>query len=398
MNEIIISGIGCALVDQIFSDIGFQSPEFLKYTSVERGDGGLSPGKLVFIEELEKFSDLGYDKIQPELTAGKPPVSKNLGGPGLVSLIHVSQILEPADYKVRFFGIAGDDYNADLVFKLLQNSNLDITNYLSMEGRSTPFTDVYSDPEFKAGEGERAFVNSIGAAWDFSPSLISKDFFHSDMVCFGGTALLPPIHDHLHTLLSKAKANGCLTIVYTVYDFRSEKNAPGEKWSLGEYQASLRLIDLLIMDKEEALRISGENNLENASDYFIQGGVSSMVITNGANDLVAYSDGRFFIQKGFFKLPVSEKVARDLKTKFLRKGDTTGCGDNFAGGMIASVAEQLKNSQAGDLNLFEALKWAVVSGGFACFYYGGTYHEKTVKEKFNLLKDYYDAYQSQIQL
>ena len=55
-DKIIISGTGCALADFLYNDILFSGPTFQKYQSKKSGDGGLSPGKLVFTEELEKFS------------------------------------------------------------------------------------------------------------------------------------------------------------------------------------------------------------------------------------------------------------------------------------------------------------------------------------------------------
>ena len=39
------------------------------------------------------------------------------------------------------------------------------------------------------------------------------------------------------------------------------------------------------------------------------------------------------------EMPVSAKVIDELKNP--QRGDTTGCGDNFVGGVIASVVNQL---------------------------------------------------------
>jgi len=50
----------------------------------------------------------------------------------------------------------------------------------------------------------------------------------------------------------------------------------------------------------------------------------------------------------------------------------------------------------GTLDLVEACAWAVASGGFCCFYYGGTYHEQVPGEKRALVEGYYKAYQKQI--
>ena len=66
-DKIIISGTGCALVDYLFTQVRFNSPGFLKYLSRNQGDGGLCPGKLVFLDELEKYSNREYPEILKEI-------------------------------------------------------------------------------------------------------------------------------------------------------------------------------------------------------------------------------------------------------------------------------------------------------------------------------------------
>ena len=128
-DKIVISGTGCALADYLYTGIKFNSPEFLKYQSKEGGDGGLSPGKLVFTEELEKFSSTPYPEIFSQLTGDKQADSINIGGPGLVSLINTSQLLNPSEFQVSYYGGAGNDETADFIFNLLQKTPLDISNY-----------------------------------------------------------------------------------------------------------------------------------------------------------------------------------------------------------------------------------------------------------------------------
>ena len=74
-----------------------------------------------------------------------------------------------------------------------------------------------------------------------------------------------------------------------------------------------------------------------------------------------------------------------------RIGDTTGCGDNFAGGFAASFIRQLSEDKSEKLSLMDAAAWAAASGGFACFTLGGTHIEKEPGEKYRILKRYYDA-------
>lgn len=129
-----ISGTGCALVDYLYTPVNFASERFKLFLSVNPGDGGLSPGKLVFRDEFEKFSGEDYLKVREEITNGNPPVTLNIGGPSIVSLIHAAQMLAGMNAEVCFYGSKGMDQ----------------------------------------GHGERIFINNIGAAWDFSPEDLDK--------------------------------------------------------------------------------------------------------------------------------------------------------------------------------------------------------------------------------
>jgi len=92
-------------------------------------------------------------------------------------------------------------------------------------------------------------------------------------------------------------------------------------------------------------------------------------------------------------MPVSERVIREMKD--YQGGDTTGCGDNFAGGVIASIVDQrYRGLRFPDLK--EACSWGVVSGGFACFYMGGTWFEERPGEKLEKIVPYYESYREQI--
>jgi sugar/nucleoside kinase (ribokinase family) len=263
--------------------------------------------------------------------------------------------------------------------------------------KETPYTYVLSDPSYDSGHGERCFINNIGAAWDITAEDLDDQFFSSDILMFGGTALVPGISDRLPGLLKKGKEKGCITVVTTVYDFLNEKKNPAGAWQLGGSPETYRYTDLLIMDQEEALRISGLRDVDRLPDFYIDSGVSAFVITNGARSVLLYSDGRLFRETGaVVSMPVSEMIIGSLKDPSVTKGDTTGCGDNFAGGVIAAMARQLQQEKTRDLSLLQACSWGIVSGGFACFYMGGTYLEKEDLEKYKLILPYHKAYRKQL--
>lgn len=390
-RKIVVSGVGCCLVDKIYSNISFNGKQFSIYRSMQRGDGGLTPGQLVFKEEFEAFTRRKFSLALENITKGMPPDKINIGGPCIVTLIHVSQMLETEGSTICFYGSGGNDEEGKYLLSALKNTPVNIDNYRLLDN-DTPSTVVLSDPEYDNGHGERIFINSIGAAWNYSAKDIGEDFFASDLVVFGGTALVPKIHDNLTELLRKAKANNCITVVNTVFDFRNEKANPHKKWPLGSSNESYSYIDLLITDREEAFRLSGKSNISEAMNFFRENKVGALIITNGSNPVRIFSSGSLFNILDECEFPVSKKISDRLKKGHF--GDTTGCGDNFAGGVIASLVLQL---QAGNNkpDLKEASIWGIVSGGFSCFYMGGTYFETFPGEKRKKIEPYYEQYKNQ---
>jgi sugar/nucleoside kinase (ribokinase family) len=391
-GKFIVSGVGCCLVDLLFNGIDFHSNTIKPYLSIKRGDGGLNPGHLVFREEFEKYSGTSFDILLNKITGGKSHDMINIGGPSIVSLINAAQLIDKETCEVRFYGCGGNDEIGKFLFSSLQKTPVILKDY-KLINNQTPSTVVLSDPSYDEGHGERIFINSIAAAWDYGPDHLDDEFYASDIVVFGGTALVPQIHDHMTTLLKKAKSEGCITIVNTVFDFRNEMASPSEKWPLGESDDSYGYIDLLITDMEEAFRLSGKTDTSSAIKFFQDKKVASLIITNGSKNISTYSDGSFFYRSGLKEMPVSQKITEDLRSA--RSGDTTGCGDNFAGGVIASVVSQLQNGKKKP-DLQEVCSWGIASGGFACFYIGGTYFEEHSGEKLEKIRPYYNSYIKQI--
>lgn len=391
-DKIIVSGTGCCLLDLLYNHIDFTGREIGAFLSRERGDGGLSPGRLVLLEEFEQYAGIKLEQFI-QTAAGKQQCDEiNIGGPSIVSLIHAAQMTGTENCEVRFYGKAGNDAYGAYLLESLRKTPVVLRNFQRVDNR-TPSTVVLSDPSYDHGHGERMFIHVIGAAGDLHPDDLDEEFFHSDIVVFGGTAIVPRIHDHLASLLRKARSRGCMTIVNTVFDFRSERENPDRRWPLGESDESYALTDLLITDHLEALRLSGETDVNHAIRFFQEKKVRSLMITNGAEEIHTYSDGSFFNSEGVMQFPVSQKIRSEIID--FQGGDTTGCGDNFAGGVIASIVHQKRRGRQ-KFDLQEACSLGIVSGGFACFHMGGTYFEKIPGEKYRRIKPYHDTYRQQI--
>lgn len=387
-----IAGTGCGLLDYIYGQVDFASAAFQGYHSRTHGDGGLEPGKLSFTEDFEAFSGRDLETALAEITAEKPVDAVNIGGPSIVALIHAAQILDPERFAIRYVGAVGDDDEGTELRRQLARTPL-ANAELIVKSERTPRTVVLSDPRFDHGRGERSFINTIGAAGQLVEGDLDAAFFAADLVAFGGTAITPGLHDTLDRLLSLAKANGAFTVVNTVYDFRAQRQNPTGRWPLGASDDSYRLTDLLLTDLEEALRLSGSETLDDALAFFIAQGVGAVIVTNGSRDVALRIGSEWYKPCAADRLPVSQAIVTELAAHPERKGDTTGCGDNFVGGVIADVARQLESGTA-QIDLAEAIAWGAVSGGLACFSFGGVYYEAQPGEKFAMMAPYLAAYRS----
>ena len=376
-KNIKISGTGCILADYFYPDIDFLGKVFKKYRSRRKGDGGLNPGNLVFTENLETFANKNFDEIVAELTKGRAYIDLNIGGPGIIAMINVAQLLYNYNCTVNFFGAIGNDETGRFIKSSVEECTVNISGLKKMNERSA-FTNVFSDPNFDNKQGERIFVNNIGAANLYNPEYLNDNFFDGDLLLFGGTALLPKIHDNLSELLLKGKKLGRINIVTTVFDFRNEMQYPDRPWPLGNDIESFKAIDLLITNRNEALGISGKKSIENAIRYFKELGVGCVIVTNGQYPIHIYSKGTVFKKCGVTEISVLPIIREKVNKS--AKGDSTGCGDNFAGGVIASMAMQLLN-EVKSLDLMEACAWGMASGAFANFYLGGMFKEQRQGEK-----------------
>ncbi|MFZ4726253.1 MAG: carbohydrate kinase family protein [Paludibacter sp.] len=388
-----ISVTGCGLGDFVYNNIDFSSETFQKYISNQSGDGGLEPGKLVFTQELEAFAQQPFKKILSEIAGNCSFDAFNIGGPALVSAINAAQLLFNTNAAVNYYGVRANDEKGRAISTLLNKFTFNLDNYIVLDGE-TPYTDVLSDPNFADGKGERTFVNNIACAGQYNVDFLDDNFWNSNIVVFGGTALVPKLHTDLTQLLAKAKLKGALTVVNTVYDFPNQKQHPDKPWPLGNTLESLPLIDLLIMDHEEALRISGTNNLIDAIIYFKDNGSNAFIITQGADFTYLYSSGKLFATIET-TLPVCHWITHEFADQPQLKGDTTGCGDNFVGAVITSIVQQLLTNTH-FLSLKDAAILGTVSGGFTCYYVGGTFYEKYEGEKLEKINGMLKRYKELI--
>lgn len=389
-----ISALGCCLIDYLYADYDYQHPAFQKHLSTNSGDGGIIRGGLVFAEDLEAFAGKPFNELLEELVE-ESAAKTNIGGPAIISIIHVAQILYKEGIIPTFFGITGKDKEKILIQDYLKKIIID-TSFKVSESQRTPTTYVFNDRNALKGKGERSFINVIGAAGELYEKDIPDQLFDCDLFVLGGTALVPSLHEEIEILLGRAKKAGAITVVGTIFDFKNEKKNPRKRWPYGERNA-YALTDLLVCDALEALRMSGSSNLESAVSWFMEVGVPAFIITHGAKDIIAWASSEsIFGSHDLTYYPVCAYVDNILKDNPSLFKDTTGCGDNFLGGAIISIAQQRSASAGAKLELKDVVVWGGASGGLALLFHGGMFHEAHQGEKEELLIPIVNAYTNQL--
>ena len=140
MGKLKISGLGCTLLDFVYNGIDFKGPGFQKYISRNVGDGGLTPGQLVFLEELEKFAGKKFEEIHAEIAGDRKLDASNIGGQAIVSIIHAAQMLQDKAEK-RFVGSMGEASIAEKNLDSLLITSAKSTKLVKKDAR-TAFTNI----------------------------------------------------------------------------------------------------------------------------------------------------------------------------------------------------------------------------------------------------------------
>ena len=110
--------------------------------------------------------------------------------------------------------------------------------------------------------------------------------------------------------------------------------------ALDDLKQTLKLIDVLIVNDEEARQLSGEYSLMTASKVIRAMGPKTLIIKKGEHGALLFQDDKVFFAP-----------ALPLDVVF----DPTGAGDTFAGGFIGYLA-------ASDDISFENMKRAIIAG------------------------------------
>lgn len=229
---------------------------------------------------------------------------------------------------VRLVAIVGDDFSAKDE-AVLRNRKIDLAGLERAPGKSFFWSGRYSD-DLRTRETLTTELNVFAT---FQPKL--PDTYRDSQFLFLGN-IDPMLQRHvLEQMRRRPKLVALDTMNYWI------SGTPAE------LAKTLRLIDALLINDEEAFQLAGEHNLLRAAKCIFSMGPKAVIIKRGEYGAMLFHRDAILAVPAY---PL-EKVC-----------DPTGAGDSFAGGFMGDLARHKKVDHA---SLRRAMIYGSVLGSFA---------------------------------
>ena len=211
-------------------------------------------------------------------------------------------------------GAVGDDEKADWVLLTLKKHGIDTSAMQRLKGVPTSATILNVRPN-----GDRPALHVRGASDHFDvPASMYDLVFDAPIIHLGGTGLLRALDGPASvTLLKEAKKRGRI-VTFDLIAASAE--------TIGIVELLLPYIDYFMPSIEEARDMSGRSAAEDCASFYLDKGAACCVFTLGG-------EGAFYAHRDGTRL---KAPAYDVKVV-----DTTGCGDAFDAGFIASLHHKM---------------------------------------------------------
>ncbi len=216
-------------------------------------------------------------------------------------------------------GAVGDDEKADWVLMTMQKHSIDTSAMQRLKGIPTSATILNVRPN-----GDRPALHVRGASdhFDVAPTMYDQ-VFDAPIIHLGGTGLLKALDGPASVILLKeAKRRGRI-VTFDLIGANAE--------TIAIVAPLLPYIDYFMPSIEEAKDMAGLDTPEDCASFYLDKGATCCVFTLGG-------DGAYYAHKDGTRL---KSPAYDVKVV-----DTTGCGDAFDAGFIASLHHKMDTETA----------------------------------------------------
>ncbi|HVB07334.1 MAG TPA: PfkB family carbohydrate kinase [Candidatus Acidoferrales bacterium] len=229
---------------------------------------------------------------------------------------------------IRLVGVVGDDFSAsdEAVFR---GRKIDLAGLECAAGKSFFWAGRYSS-DLRSRETLRTDLNVFAA---FDPKL-PEAYRDSSFVFLGN--IDPKLQRNvLKQMRRRPKLVALDTMNYWISGVRAE------------LVKTLKLIDALLINDEEACQLAGESNLLRAARKVLRMGPKALVIKRGEYGSMLFHDDSILAAPAY--------PLEDVR-------DPTGAGDSFAGGFMGYLASR---GQSSHVSLRRAMVYGSVLGSFA---------------------------------
>lgn len=223
---------------------------------------------------------------------------------------------------VKLVGVVGEDFPQKDIDHFVQ-CGIDIEGLQIKKGEKSFF---WHGRYHKDMNGRDTLATELNVLADFDP-IIPESYKNAEYLMLGN--LTPKIQKLVLERLNKRPK----LVVMDTMNFWMEI-------ALDDLKETLKLVDVLTINDEEARQLSGEHSLLKAARVIREMGPQYLIIKKGEHGALLFHGENLFFAPGL----LLEQVV-----------DPTGAGDTFAGGFIGHLA------QTGDLS-FENMKRAVIYG------------------------------------
>lgn len=205
---------------------------------------------------------------------------------------------------VRLVAVVGKDF-PESGWELLKSRNIDISNVQVKDGRTFRWGGEYS-ADFST---RQTLFTELGVFENFHP-VISETHLRTPFIFLGN--IQPTLQIEVADLIPGAQYIICDTMNLWI------DNNVNKLWDV------LKKVHIFLLNDEEAVQLTGKEDLDIAADKLLSCGPESVIIKRGSRGaLLATGDKRVHIP-----------IYRHVKVV-----DPTGAGDTFAGGLIGHLAK-----------------------------------------------------------
>lgn len=257
------------------------------------------------------FGTIAFDAIETPYAK----TDKILGGSGTYSCFSASYFVKP-----QTISAVGYDFPKDFI-KKLQDKGIDTDGMLVKQDEKSMF---WACRYFDNMNQRETLVTELNVVENFKP-VLPESYKDTEYVMLGNgspvlqRSILEQLH-HKPKFVALDTMNFWMDIM------------------LDELKTTLKMVDIIIINDEEAQQLSGERCLPKAARKICAMGPRYVIIKKGEHGAMLFDKDKVFVAPA---LPLDEVV------------DPTGAGDTFAGAFIGYIAQQDKTD-------FETMKTAVI--------------------------------------